>query len=483
MLAAKTSFMDGERHCRITNRRLDWYYVQRERLAPDLDSHLIKMEKWISEVLGPFDQFHEQIPELVRVTPGATATSSRRNSLPHMKLRRSYECPTLAGHYLRSLAALWGYPLPRIIPKSVNRVEVVPKNWKTYRTIACEPTGALPFQLAFDSYGKTRLARKGINLRDQSLNQRLAYEASVTSDKIVTIDLQNASNTVSFNTVAWLLPEPWFRYLAGLRSSSYTGPFGSGNYAMFSSMGNGGTFVLETLIFAAACHAVGSKVRAVYGDDIVISTDVLAPFLRLMRFLGFIVNHEKSHFSGPYHESCGEHWFNGIDITPSFVRKEHFATKSGMAHLVNTISAVSLPGGTLWKYLLNLVRVEQLPLVPYNTRSDSGVYIEPSDAVSLGLLTTKRKKTFQIAVYRAFVPKGKKVCVTDSRALFLWYLAALKRGLKPFSEPLVSSGVTSSSHRYVRKWVCWIPPARPLPYHLSWWSGDVLAALELSRRP
>lgn len=490
---ARASFEDGERHCRLTNKRLDWYYTHPGRLDPDVREQLIKMERWIDSTLGRFDEFQEKIPELVRLTSGATENKPRRKAVPHRKLSGSYRCPPLAGHYIRALAAHFGYEAPTIYPFWGNRVEVVPKNWKTFRTIACEPTGSLPFQLAFDEYAKGRLLRKGINLRDQSLNQRLALRASL-GEEIATLDLKNASNTIAFNTVAWLLPEAWFTYLAGLRSSTYRGKFGCGRYAMFSSMGNGATFTLETLIFASACHAVGAKVISVYGDDIILSADKVPALLKLMRFLGFIVNQEKSHVSGSYHESCGTHWYNGHLITPMYVQKEHLTNKRGLSHFVNTMCGIAIPDGDLWQFLLELTKFFELPLVPYNDNTASGVFILPVDAYSLGLLTSRKREYRWIAVYKAMVPKAPIVAVRSWRTLALWYHDAYRKvapevpwrfwdiiGPEP-PEERVRSTVPSSSSRYERRWVCWVYPTRPLPDWLYCWSGAVSSLTKVKRQ-
>jgi hypothetical protein len=476
MTAARASFLDAEAHCRITNRRLDWYYMKPERLAPDLRSYLSKMERFIHSVLGPFEEFLEDLPRELRVTDGATASGSRRNSLPFMKIRRSYHCPSRARPYLRAAALFFGMPVPKLKVCSTNRVEVVPKNWETYRTIACEPDGVMPFQLAFDSYGKRRLKRVGIDLSSQSKNQSFAREGSV-SNKIATVDLKSASDTAAYNAVAWLFPELWFQYLDAFRSTDYKGPFGVGNYAKFSSMGNGSTFVIETLIFASACAAVGSKIRCVYGDDIIIESHLVDELIRLLRFIGFVVNQGKTHVNGPYRESCGEHWYEGQLITPFYVRDE-FRLRSEMCHLVNGLASICVPRGHLWEYLLSLVESLDLPVVPFNESSTSGIYCLPADALAAKLIRTRLKQHMWVPVYRAFVSKTKSKVVADSRTLFLWYLDAYRseRSERDVLVPRARcrSTVSLPTHRFVRKWVCWRQPARPLPTHLYWWSEDLV---------
>lgn len=469
--AAITSFFDSEKRCRITNRRLDHYLVQRERLAPDLNKWLIRMETYISRTLGPIEPFLDNLPRLVRVTSGATSTRSRRVAFPHSKM--SLRCVTTLSckPLLEHLYRYHGFDDFKVRVHDWNRIETVPKNWKTDRTIACEPEGNLPFQLAFDSYAKAKLRNRGIDLSDQTKNQRLAFEAS-ESGGYATIDLKAASDTVAYNTVAALFPESWFQYLCAVRSPVGRLPDGRGTvrYAKFSSMGNGTTFCIETLIFAAACYAVGSVYSSVYGDDIVIETDYAQDLLRVLRFLGFTVNQDKTHVSGPFRESCGVNCFDGVDITPFYIR-EWDDRKAILSHNVNGLASICVPGGSLEELLVHLVRENNLPLVPYNSNSTSGVFIDVRDAYTRKLLRAKHSILF----FKGLVPKEKMKRVAWRRAYYLWHFRVVGRSTSSQRElPVVSSWVTTASHKYVRKWVHWIPPVVGTPIHLYWWSERLL---------
>lgn len=504
--AAKLSFERGERICRITNRRLDYYFDKRDRLDPDLAKQWSCMERWISTVLGPYRTFLDDMPRLVRVTAGATSTSSRRLSQPYTKISKRPVCTPGAVPYLAALSEFFGYGRIGAKTRQWNRVETVPKNWKTDRTIACEPAGNIPLQLAFDTYAKRRLrtSRFRIDLSDQSRNQQMAHEASTTGSH-ATIDLSMASDTLAYNAVAALLPEDWFQYLASVRS-----PFGRmGNkyvkYAKFSSMGNGATFALETLVFAAACVAVGAKDFSVYGDDIVIETELYPPLLRLLRFFGFVVNQDKSHFIGPFRESCGVNAYEGKDITPFYIR-DISRLKAAWCHNVNGLASVALPGGRLESYLADLVHELELPLVPFNEDSMSGVFIDVHSAYSEGLLYSHkpgkgRTPTYQAVGYRGYKAKVGRRKVCDSRSLFLWHLDAFKRKdgsrdvwdsyswrkeqithapspskrLPHIRESIERSWVPTSSHKYVRKWVYWIPPVVGTPSNLYGWTDLLLS--------
>lgn len=475
--AAALAFYRAERLCRITNRRLDHYYIHRDRLDPDLNLWLSKMEGIISSTLGRSKDFLELLPELIRVTSGATASRSRRDSLPVFKIGKKVECTPNAERYLQTLSLFYGYGALKCRINNWNRVEAVPKNWKTHRIIACEPNGNVPLQLAFDAYVKKRMLRIGVNLSSQFSNQELAREGSI-SGELATVDLSMASDTCAFNTVAWLFPQPWFQYLSDIRSSAYQYNGKHGMYAKFSSMGNGATFCIETLIFAAACKAVGSKKYSVYGDDIVIETSLYPKLTKLLAFLGFIINTEKSYSDGPFRESCGYDYYSGIDVTPFYFR-EVDKRKATLSHLVNGLGALGI-GRSLGGYMLDLIDQHKLPLVPYNQVSTSGVWVDVSTAYALRLIRSKRS----CLQYKALVQVEKSFSVTDSRSLFLWHLqrhyktfympkpgsGKPKLKVEAFERGTISSRCSILRHKYVREWVGWFPPAAAVPLHLYWWS-------------
>ena len=470
---ASESFFDSESRCRRTNRRLSFYYLHRDRLDPDLELYMRKAESFIRRVLGPHDPFISNLPRYIRVTDGATASRSRRRSLPYLKVKKGYQCSAGAVPYLQSLSRFFGYGDLRLWVSPINRVEVVPKNWKTHRTIACEPDGNLPFQLAFDSYAKDRLRRFGIDLSDQFRNQDLAKQGSI-SGSLATIDLSSASDTVAYNTVAWLFPQSWFRYLCSFRSTCFKGAFGYGSYSKFSSMGNGSTFAIETLVFAAACSAVGSRQFSVYGDDIVIEAELYDKLVRFLRFLGFVVNQDKSFHTGPYRESCGKHWFKGIDVTPFYVRGR-LKMKPELSHVVNGLVTIGQPLGYLWDYCKELISQCKLPYVPYNNQTTSGIFLDVQTSYSLKLIKTLRKAHMWIPQFKSFQPKGGSVYIGDLRTLFLWHLDAFRIRIRNRErEALVRSRVPLAEHRYVRKWVGWRIPAGSTPDHLIWWSEYAL---------
>lgn len=201
-----------------------------------------------------------------------------------------------------------------------NRQTCVPKDAFTDRIIACEPTMNIYVQKGLGAVLRHRMKNYGIDLDDQSINQRLARDGSVDGS-LSTLDLSSASDSVSYELVKACLPPRWFAALDGSRSAC---TLVDGTWRLnekFSAMGCGFTFELESLLFHALCVAAGASFVSVYGDDIIVDTQSTDEVVRALVYAGFIVNEDKSFASGPFRESCGKHYFLGRDVTPPYQKE------------------------------------------------------------------------------------------------------------------------------------------------------------------
>jgi hypothetical protein len=206
-----------------------------------------------------------------------------------------------------------------------NKVAFVPKTTVTHRSIAIEPLMNIYAQLGLGSVMRRKLKRVGIDLDDQTPNQRAAKVGSIT-DSLATIDLSSASDTVAKELVRLLLPQGWFDVLDLTRSKIgfYEGKWL--RYEKFSSMGNGYTFELETLIFWGLMTAVCTELDIdtsvlVYGDDIVVPVAAYSLAEEVLTWCGFTLNKQKSFWQGPFRESCGKDYFNGVEVRPFFQKE------------------------------------------------------------------------------------------------------------------------------------------------------------------
>lgn len=208
-----------------------------------------------------------------------------------------------------------------------NRITTVPKDGTKDRPIAIEPAGNIYLQLGIEGVIRDRLKQAGIDLDSQVRNRRLCLQFSKENCG-ATIDLTNASDTISLAFCKAMLPSEWFDLLSSVRSSFGELPDGTAlRYAKMSSMGNATTFVLESLLFYALSLAISEKYGhpadriSVYGDDLLIEDYLLIHHNMFLELSGFIPNISKSFGKGLVRESCGVDAFEGEDIRPVFLKK------------------------------------------------------------------------------------------------------------------------------------------------------------------
>jgi hypothetical protein len=184
-------------------------------------------------------------------------------------------------------------------------------------------------QKGFGNLIRKRLRDEGVDLDNQEVNRDLA-RVGAACGFLSTLDLSSASDTVSLELVRFLLPHDWCMALEQCRSPVGVLPDGTKVlYRKFSSMGNGYTFELESLIFyslAWACNRYMGEPDTsfinVYGDDIIVPVRLDPLMRRVLDAAGFVVNARKSFSSGPFRESCGKHYHGVYEVSPFYVRRD-----------------------------------------------------------------------------------------------------------------------------------------------------------------
>ena len=243
-----------------------------------------------------------------------------------------------------------------------NVLFTVPKKADIDRVACKEPDINMFLQKGIGSFFRKGLLRQGINLNDQSINRSLARLGSI-HDHLSTLDLSSASDSVSQMLVFQLLPTTWYTLLDAVRSPVTIVDGVEHRNEMFSSMGNGFTFELESLIFWALARTVAwhRRIRgviSVYGDDIICPRGIAHPLTQVLEFCGFQVNPDKSHVRGPFRESCGGHYYRGIDVTPFYIRKP-ITELADVIHVANSLrkwcqfEPEPLPGEKVIQGILN----------------------------------------------------------------------------------------------------------------------------------
>lgn len=334
-------FLASEYRCIETNRRLET-----TRPCGRVSTVLYRAQRKISSILGDLPNL-----DAFKYSFGPGATTSTRGSLasPRAKLGASLACSEelvpFVGDFLAEVP-LWAwsrngvmsYPTDYLsvdtedysflasIEIHLGKLDFVPKDAKSQRPIVVEPILNGLFQKGVGSYLRDRLlATSGVDLRDQSRNRGLAREGSV-SGRLATVDLASASDTISIGLIWDLIPYPWAEFLSKLRTPEVE--YGPKRIVLekFSSMGNGFTFELESILFYSLALGVTQSLGlsedevSIFGDDIILPSEAYPLLVEVLDWCGFEVNTKKSFSTGPFRESCGADWFMGSDVRPYYLK-------------------------------------------------------------------------------------------------------------------------------------------------------------------
>lgn len=317
---------------------------------------------------------------------------------------------------------------PTLVPGS--RFCFVPKDDTTSRLIAIEPGLNMFYQLGLGRLLEERLVSFfGLDITSQpQINQEAARFGSVT-DELATLDLSNASDSLGLPMLEWALPRPVMDLLKLLRSPKGNLSGEQLELHMVSTMGNGFTFPLETLVFScvvvACIKSHGFKpVRpymtdfasrevlknlhglwGVFGDDIICHSRVALRVKRLLELLGFEVNRDKSFVEGVFRESCGRDFFKGHDVRGVYVKR--LDTPESRYVAINGLNVWSAKTGIpLPKTIRQLVATVKWLPVPPAENHDAGIRV-PSSMVNLEMNSNRS------AIYRKRLTNPKKLTILD----------------------------------------------------------------------
>jgi len=292
------------------------------------------------------------------------------------------------------------------------------KNYDISRVINTEASLEMLYQLALGDQIESVLKRAyNIDLSKQpTINRFLARLGSVYGSH-ATIDLKSASDLNACALIKWLLPRQAYAALDTVRAKCIELPDGQRvDLAVFSTMGNGFTFPLQTLIFAAIVEACYIAMRlpvdntgmvpafSVFGDDIICVESAFNLVCNVLEFAGHTVNRSKSYNSGFFRESCGKDFFKGHDIRGIYIKKCYHETH--YYSIFNRLARWSIHNGVdlshCLRYLKGLVVFRP---VPFDASDSSGI----KTSLSLSGLRTK----YGVTKYRALVPKPRKLSTKD----------------------------------------------------------------------
>ena len=334
-------WVDAEDSCRVQNEQWQLWTEGKPSRLDAVDVRRIQF--WVRRLIGggPSRDDLATVADNARFGPGATSSVSGRRVLPSRKMTARWDVtPSLLPFFSAFVPFTehWRALTGRVTDE--NSVTFVPKNSKTDRAIAIEPHGNIYVQLGIAAALRKRLRRNGYDLRTQKFVNR-AYVRRAQRDKLATIDLSSASDTVAYRTVLELLPIEWVHLLDIARTPKSLIDKGSGLESItlqkFSSMGNGYTFELETLIFLAVCFACGATDPQVFGDDIIVDQCVAADVIATLEALGFRVNEAKTFLAGRFFESCGVDVHDGVNVRPPFFKGAYRDEADASIRIANAI--------------------------------------------------------------------------------------------------------------------------------------------------
>lgn len=271
---------------------------------------------------------------------------------------------------------------------SGNRLFFVPKTAEVSRTCCTEPLANMLLQKALGAFLELCLKKSfGVSLETQPDNNRELARIGSVSGQFGTIDLQSASDSISWSLVQRICPPNLLGFFRLARCERTVLPDGSEcDLNMISTMGNGFTFPLQTIMFASAVRSVYQMMSldshcpktqyGVFGDDIIVRREVYPFLVRCLTNLGFKVNDDKSFNDGLFRESCGFDWYAGSFVRGVYIRS--LETASDVYSAINRLNRWSgITGVRLSNavgFLLEAVRKRKL-LVPLSEGIDCGIQV------------------------------------------------------------------------------------------------------------
>lgn len=206
----------------------------------------------------------------------------------------------------------------------------VPKNILKRRWICKESTTTMFLQQAVkdrwaDFINQNADLSHFMPIRDPERNASLAQTGSITGG-YATIDMSDASDTVPNRLIQRIFAgTPLTFGLKFFRSRSVRIPtVGVRRLLKHAPMGSALCWLAMLSLIAGLCFLAVQRCGdvpkrgdfAVYGDDVVIRTKYVPELRKLLDETGFKLNVNKTFLDGPFRESCGGEYLNGIEVTP-----------------------------------------------------------------------------------------------------------------------------------------------------------------------
>lgn len=269
----------------------------------------------------------------------------------------------------------------------------VMKDYDKPRLITSEPTAHQFLQQGLMRWIRRNLPnplRHSIDFLSQEPSQALAKRSS-RDLSLATVDLSAASDRLSLWTVErafaktpsllaslYATRTPWIRDCT--EGSDPDAP--ARRIRKFAGQGSACTFPVQSIIYTMACIAATLLSRGetvtkrnirkavksiqVFGDDLILPKEAVPDLDLILSLLQLKINVGKTHYDGPFRESCGMDAFMGVDVTPIYMKAIRPEKKpESLTSWVDVCNNVHSAG--LWhlsSFLDNCIPKKAAPLIP-----------------------------------------------------------------------------------------------------------------------
>jgi len=334
--------------------------------------NLMRFELHKALVMSDEGMYFENVKRYLNCGPGKSSGCDGFDFFT--KLFQSVTCSSLdlyRGYCTMIYDTVWGFAEERRrlqfgLPIIIDYCSMffAPKNYKISRPAGTEPVLNMVIQKAISGvFEKVLLMYFGINIQFQQLVNREMARIGSIDGSFDTLDLVSSSDLIALLLCKGLFPQQAFEWMLYSRSrriklpsellevakkSDKDAKFPKGNLLhlnMMSTMGNGFTFSMQTLIFVVLVKCVYNyldipfvktilstdKVTgvvsikrlgnySVFGDDIIVVPQATGLVMKMLDALGLEVNEIKSCYSGYFRESCGSDQYFGFNVRPVYIK-------------------------------------------------------------------------------------------------------------------------------------------------------------------
>jgi hypothetical protein len=358
--------------------------------------------RWFSQESGTDDPAITMagIEKAARFGPGSSVKHGKRPTTMYFKVG---DAPMTSGSdFVRSWyeASVSAFPLcdaaemarkarhGDILVHDCGNATFVPKSYSKRRMVVTEPSLNTYFQLGLGKEMERVLRdHTGISFDTQPrLNSELARQGSIDGS-FATMDLKQCSDFISLSLVEYMFPPSLVRWMKILRTGKVSMDKVEYGLNMMSTMGNGFTFPMQTILLVACVLGVydtldlpiqgpQGRTYGVFGDDIVVFEDAYPLLVRVLTELGLVVNLEKSFSRGSFRESCGTDYFCGVDVRGVYLKR--YSTDQDLFSCFNRLALWSATHDIrLDRTLAQILKLIEgpIPMVPPDESITAGIVV------------------------------------------------------------------------------------------------------------